>query len=675
MPTITPTSSGSGLDVRGLVDQLVAAEAGPVTSRLDRKEVNIQEGLTAIATFKGALLDFQASLTPLRKADAFKSIKATSSNEDKLLVIADENAIPGSYNIDISQLASSQKLKSQSFESEFDPIGTGTISIEFGKNNTTTNSFDVNAKIPLQRIVIDEESNSLRGIQEAINQSNIGVRANIINDGTGYLLVLNAEETGAENSMRISIADNDGNDNDVKGLSAFAYNSVSTDAGGNANTRAMNLEETSSARDAIVSIDGINISSARNEIKNSIPGVSLTINQLTNDNIESFVVEKDISGIKESIKTFVSSYNELINTVSTLTGFDQETGQSGPLSGDSSIRGIVEQIRQRLGTSFNGINENLGSHSSIGIDTSRDGTLTLDEVKLEHVLQRHENEIIHLFSAAATSSDKNIRVSSEKVPAINGVYEINITQAPTSGKYIGQASAFFPLTIDDLTSSIALTVDNVTTGNLRLPQRTYFSGEEFASELQRVINQDSELRRNNISLTVSFENNAIEIKSDTVGNTSSVAVSSISNNLAAATGIFVGQGSHGMALKGRINNSEINGTGTKLKLDGELEGIVLDVQGKQTGNRGTLVVTNGIAARLDELTESYLASTGLLEGRIDGFNTRIKDIEKQREDLVRKLGVSEERYLKQFSNLDAMLGKMRSTSNFLAEKLSTAPVK
>ena len=671
MPTISSAGLGSGLDVPNLVEKLVTAEGDPVRSRLDRKEVDIQQGLTAIGTFKGALLDFQSSLAPLRKSDAFKSIKVSSSDEDKFLVVADENAITGSYDIEISQLALSQKLKSQTFDSEFDAIGSGTISIEFGKNNSTTNSFDVNAAIPLQRIEIDEENNSLRGIQEAINQANVGVRASIINDGTGYLLILNAEKTGAENSLRISITDSDGNDTDLKGLSAFAYNPVSANSSTSASGK--NLEETTSAKDAIFSIDGIKISNGKNEIKDSIPGVSLTLKKLTNDNVESFTVEKDLSGIKESIKTFVSSYNELINTVSILTGYDPETGQSGPLSGDSSIRGIIEQIRQRLGTSFNGINENLGSHSSIGIDTSRDGTLTLDEVKLEHVLQRHENEIKHLFSAAVSTSDKKIRVSSEKIPTINGVFEITLSQAATSGKYAGQAIAFFPLTIDDLTGSLALTVDNVTTGTLKLPPRTYLSGEEFASELQRVINQDAELRRNNISATVSISNNAFEIKSDTVGNKSSVAVSSINNNLAAATGIFVGQGSKGIDLKGRVNDAEITGSGTKLKLDGELKGIVLDVHGKQTGNRGKLVVTNGIAARLDNLTESFLASTGLLEGRVDGYNSRIKDIEKQREDLVRKLEVSEERYLKQFSNLDAMLGKMRSTSNFLSEKLSALP--
>ena len=95
MPTITATNSGSGLDVRNLVDQLVAAEGTPVSSRLDQKEVKVQEGLTAMGTFKGALLDFQSSLAPLRKTDAFTAISAASSDEEIFTVSATDNAAIG----------------------------------------------------------------------------------------------------------------------------------------------------------------------------------------------------------------------------------------------------------------------------------------------------------------------------------------------------------------------------------------------------------------------------------------------------------------------------------------------------------------------------------------------------------------------------------------------------
>lgn len=673
MPTITATNSGSGLDVRNLVDQLVTAEGGPVSSRLDRKEVNIQEGLTAIGTFKGALLDFQASLAPLRKENAFKSINATSSNEEKFTVTANEHAVTGSYDIEISQLAQSQKLKSQAFVSELDAIGTGTISIEFGEVNDAKNSFDVNSEIPTQHISIDEENSSLRGIQQTINQANAGVRASIINDGTGYRLILNSEKSGVENSLRISISDDDVNDEDLFSLSLLAYNPIATTEVEGGTASGKNLEEASVAKNALFSIDGINISSGQNEIKDSIPGITLNLNKLTEQGIESFKVEKETAGIKQSIRSFVSSYNELMTTVSTLTGFNSESGQAGPLSGDSAIRGITDQIRRRLSTSFDGINENLTALSSIGINSSLDGSLSLDDFKLDMAIEKHADEIAHLFAAAVSTSDAKIIVASEKIPATDGVFNITINQIPSSGSFTGQRLINYPDNIFNIPEKITLVVDDVTSGEIKLLPRSYASGKEFAAELERVINQDVSLKSKSKSVSVNYINNTLKITSNSVGLVSDVDVKSISQNLSSLTGLFSGEGVKGKDLKGNVNGYDLVGEGTKLKLEGVLSGVVLDVSGKKTGPRGELTVTNGIASILDELTNSFLESKGLLDARIDGYNSKIKNIDKERENLVRKLEVSEQRYLKQFSNLDAMLGKMRATSNFLSEKLSSLP--
>ena len=674
MPTITATNSGSGLDVRNLVDQLVAAEGGPVTSRLDRKEVSIQEGLTAIGTFKGALLDFQASLEPLRKENAFKSINATSSNEEKFTVTAGDNAVTGSYDIEISQLAQSQKLKSQVFDSEFDAVGTGTITIEFGETNNTTNSFNVNSKITTQYIEIGEENRSLRGIQQTINQANAGVRASIINDGTGYRLILNSEKAGIENSLRISTSDDDQNNEDKFGLSILAYNPVAV-AGIDGTTTVVgkNLEEAAVAKNALFSLDGISVSSGQNEIANSIPGITLNLKKLTEEGVESFKVEKETSSIKQSIESFVSSYNELMTTVATLTGFDSESGQAGPLSGDPAIRGITDQIRRRLSTSFNGINENLIALSSIGIKSDINGSLSLDDFKLDMAIENHADEIAHLFSAAVSTSDPKIRVTSEKVPATDGVFNIVIDETPSNGSFPGRIATNFPNSINSVPEQITLTVDDVTTSELKLLPRAFETGKDLATELERVINQDVNLKSNDKSVTVDYINNALKITSNSVGLSSNISIKSLSQNLSNISGLFVAEGQQGNDLKANINGFDLKGEGTKLILEGSLSGVVLDVGGSKTGKRGELTVTNGIASILDELTNGFLESKGLLNARIDGYNSKIKNIDKQRGDLVRKLEVSEQRHLKQFSSLDAMLGKMRSTSNFLSEKLSTLP--
>jgi flagellar hook-associated protein 2 len=672
MPTISATNSGSGLDVRNLVDQLVAAEGNPISSRLDKKEVSIQEGLTAIGTFKGALIDFQSSLGPLRKEDAFKSINATSSNEEKFSVSASENAVTGSYDIEISQLAQSQKLKSQSFASEFDAVGAGSITFDFGEVNNVSNSFEVNGKAPSQTIEIAEESSSLRDIQETINEANIGVRASIINDGSGYRLIFNSEKSGSDHSLRISVADNDANDSDISGLSVLAYNPVASASVEGGDISGKNLEEIVSAKNAIFSIDGISISSGENEVENSIPGVTLNLKKITEDTVESFKIETETSGIKKSIETFVSSYNELMTSAITLTGYDPESGQAGPLSGDASIRGIISQIRRGLATSFNDINKNLTSLSSIGIDGNRDGTLALDSLKLDAALNDHADEIAHLFSAAVSVSDPKIRITSEKIPATDGIFNLIINQTPTSGSLTGKRLAYYPDGINEK-GSIALMVDEVTTSELKFPPRSYSSGSEFATELQQVINKDQYLKRNGISVSVAYINNALKITSNSVGSKSNVTVRSISQNLADLTGLPVAKGEAGTDLMGKIDGYDLIGEGSKLKLQGSLSGIVLDVSGNKTGFRGDLTVTNGVASVLDKLTDSFLLDNGVLDSRIDGYNSRMKVIEKDREDLVRKLEISEQKYLKQFSNLDAMLGKMRATSDFLSEKLSSLP--
>ncbi|MFK5913934.1 MAG: flagellar filament capping protein FliD [Woeseiaceae bacterium] len=680
MPTINAASLGSGLDVRGLVDQLVAAEGGPVTSRLDRKEVNIQEGLTAIGSFKGALIDFQASLAPLKKENAFKSMNANSSNEDIFTVTSSEQASAGSYDIEIEQLAQSQKLKSSTFDSEFDPVGTGTLRFEFGEVNNSSNSFDVNGNVPSQFITIDDTNNSLRGIQESINQAAIGVRASVINDGSGYRLVLSSEKSGLENSLRIVVTDDDNNNENNFGLSKFAYNPVASadtvegeEVNSDTQIKGKNFVEASAAKNAIFSIDGITISNAENTIRDSITGITLTLKKITEDSSELFKIETETSAIKKSIKSFVTSYNELMTTVNTLTSYNQETRTSGPLSGDSVVRGVTEQIRRALSTSFNGINENLSSLSSIGIDSNRDATLALDEHKLDLALSQHGKEIAHLFSAAVSTSDPKIKVVSEKTPTVDGVFSIIVSQIPKSGSYTGQQ---LTPPINNIISSVekfSVKIDGVTSRELKLLPQEFSSAKEFSEKLEGVINNDSFLKGKDKSVTVNFINNKLNITSNNAGADSNVEIRSISSKLAAMTGVQVGQGKQGASLKAVVNGFNLEGDGIKLKLEGSLSGVVLEVEGNKTGERGDITVTNGIASILDEMTNSFLASNGLLDSRIDGYNAKIDNINRQRGDLVRKLELSEQRYLKQFSNLDAMLGKMKSTSNFLAQKLSNLP--
>ena len=68
-----------------------------------------------------------------------------------------------------------------------------------------------------------------------------------------------------------------------------------------------------------------------------------------------------------------------------------------------------------------------------------------------------------------------------------------------------------------------------------------------------------------------------------------------------------------------------------------------------------------------------MLKSNLIDNRIDGINSSIKDIESQREALNQRLEGVEKRIRAQFSALDATIVSMTQTSNFLQQQLSRLP--
>jgi len=133
MPTITSVGVGSGIDVQGLVEKLVAAEGDPVTKKLDRKEATLQNSLTALGVFQGALTEFQTSLASLKDAQSFTKMSLTLSDDDVLNASISGDPDPGNFDIEVERLAQQHRLVSGTFASDLEAIGSGSISIQFGE--------------------------------------------------------------------------------------------------------------------------------------------------------------------------------------------------------------------------------------------------------------------------------------------------------------------------------------------------------------------------------------------------------------------------------------------------------------------------------------------------------------------------------------------------------------
>jgi flagellar hook-associated protein 2 len=670
---VSATGIGSGLDIEGLVAQLVSAESTPVESRLTSKEAALTAEFSAFGSLNGALASFQNSLSQLNNINTFSQRLASASDGDVVDISANSDASTGTYGLSVTQLAKTHSLASGSYSSVSDTVGTGTITIRFGTTDYTSpdpgpesyNSFSVNPDVGVATFTIDNTNNTLAGLRDAINDADAGVSAAIVNDGSGYRLLLNSSATGEANSLEISVDDTgDSDDLNNSGLSALAFNSGAT-----------NLSQTVAAQDALFSINGLAVSSSENTISDVIDGVTLTLKDVTGEAPVSLSITEDQDSVKAAVTGLVDSYNSLTNTINRLTAYDPDTGIAGALQGDFSVRSIASQLRSVLTGSVEGFSEaTFGSFSEIGITTESDGTLSINSANLDKALASHFDEIVGLFAAVGFPSDDKVEYLSSNSNTLVAAFDINITQIATQGQLVG-GLAGFPLDIDDNNDAFTLKVNGVTSNSIELTKGSYASGESLAAELQARINGDSKLSGADVAVTVTFNTDHFEITSDRYGSASSVEILSVDTNTSAELGLSVAAGTEGVDVAGTIGGVAATGIGQILSgaSSSDADGLRLLIDGGVIGDRGTVNFSQGVAYQLNALINSFLKTDGILNARSDGIQSRIDDIEDQRETLDLRMEALEARYRAQFNALDTLLAQLQSTSDFLTQQLASLP--
>jgi len=432
MASISSLGVGSGLDLQSLVDKLVAAEREPAARSLAKKEARLSAELSGYGLLRSGLADFQSSLSALAGGGNFQPRKATSSDTSILTVSADSGAAVQSSAIEVVQTARAHGLASAAYSDANAVIGTGTLTIRFGTTNydpvtDTYSGFTLNPKVPSRTLTIDSSNNTLTGLRDYINANDFGFSASVVNDGSGYRLVLSADATGAANSLEITVNDTgDGNDTDTAGLSALAFNSAAT-----------NLTQTQAARDASLKVDGLTVTRSGNTITDLFDGVTINLLKEAPGSVVTLSVSRNDSAIQNSVQNFVDKYNALIGTINQLTAYDPATGKAGTLNGDSVVRSIRSRLSALLTDRVPGLDGQVQALVDIGITTTSDGTLTLDGSKLSSALASDAQAVAALFAPQGRPSDAAIRFSASTDDTRPGTYAVEITTLPTQGALQG----------------------------------------------------------------------------------------------------------------------------------------------------------------------------------------------------------------------------------------------
>jgi len=659
---ISAPGIGSGLDVNGLVSQLMAAERQPLAA-LAKQEQTYNQKLSAFGQVRSALASFQTALKDLGSGSKFQALSATSSDATVLSASASGKATPASYQIEVQQLAQQHKLASSGYVTTDDVIGSGTLSIQFGSYDSGSNTFTANADKATKSISIDPANNTLAGIRDAINAANAGVTATIVNDGStaGNRLVLTSADSGAANSLKISVTDDDGNGLDGSGLSALAYDPTAAAGSGK------NLGQKANALDALLNIDGIAVKQSTNTVKNAIEGVTLNLAQTNVGEKLTLNVSRDTKAVTDAVQAFVTAYNGASGTLKNLTAFKGPGAQNGVLLGDGTARAIQVQMRNLLNTSVDSGGA-LTTLSQIGVSFGSDGTLALDKAKLNTAIDTNFDGIAALFAKAGKTTDSLVSYSASTSKTQPGSYAVNITQLATRGTTQGSQIANLTVTagVDD---QLALTVDGQIV-SVTLAAATYASADALAAEIQSKINGATGAAG---SVQVTQSGGVLSIASARYGNASQAAVTGGNGmaNLLGGSPVI----SSGVDVAGTINGTAATGSGQTLTgaIGVATEGLALRIAGGALGARGSVTFSQGYAYQISQYLDTVLGDDGSLKARTNGIDSSIKNLDQRQLQLEARLVQTEKRFRAQFSALDTMLSSMNSTSSFLTQQLASLP--
>lgn len=385
-------AGGSVIDVNSLVSQLVAATRAPKDSVIAKQTQSVTTQISAVGSLKGALSTFQSALRAIDTPAAFNAEVANTSDGSIFTATAGANAVGGTYSVSVTQLAQAQQLVSKAFAGDGSTtVGTGTLQLSLGGV-----SFSV---------TVDSSNNTVAGLASAINAAggNPGITATVITGTDGAHLVLSSTLSGAANTLQVA-------ETDVgTGLSALTY------APGNT----AHYTQDSAAQDAVFSISGISHTSASNTVSDALSGVTLTLLGTTAagtgpGSSANLTVANDTATIATNIGAFVTAYNALVGSISSLDSFDSTTGTAGPMLGDALLSGIQNEIRSTLYSVVNTGSTTYNSLASVGITTSSDGTLNLNNRTLQTALSAAPSAVSGLFSGAGgVAASLNTRITSD----------------------------------------------------------------------------------------------------------------------------------------------------------------------------------------------------------------------------------------------------------------------
>lgn len=328
----------SGLDTTSLINQLMTAEAAPQTA-LKSKVTKTQSVIAAYQSLNAKFAAMQTAAAALGSASTWSTAKASAS-DPSVAATAGGSATAGRLDFDVTSVAKSHSSATSAFSTLAD------IAEQMPPVLTVTKGG--------QTVTLSPSDGDLSTLISTINNAvSLGLSASAVQVSPGYFrLQITSKTTGADSGFT------------VEGLSKDPV------------TQPMTTVRQGS--DASIDLGGgLVVTSPTNTFTDVLPGTTFTVSALKTG--VSLSVAPDTAAQADKVKAFVDAANAVGTEIARYTTFDAAGRTSGPLVGESTVRGLRQAM---LDTVTNVIGAG-GSAATAGVTVDRLGKISFDRAKFE----------------------------------------------------------------------------------------------------------------------------------------------------------------------------------------------------------------------------------------------------------------------------------------------------
>jgi len=204
---------------------------------------------------------------------------------------------------------------------------------------------------------------------------NPGVTASLVNTGT------------PENPFRLTLTANGTGENNRITVQNLPMDQV---------TGAPDEEGNPQSLNAIFTVNGVEYQRQENAgITDVISGVTLNLKKVGETSVG---IQKDLEPIKEKITSLIDGFNKLISEIKgTNSEDDTETEEEdSPLANSYDVKNMISRLQSLITTSIITDSEYI-SLVDLGLEVNKDGTMALNEVKLEQAIESNPEAVQSLF--------------------------------------------------------------------------------------------------------------------------------------------------------------------------------------------------------------------------------------------------------------------------------------